>query len=157
MIASMSVVAFAADDVSPIPKGEIAELNDSSNAEIIPLSGNEVWDKTEAYVGSFAMDGNNLTPVKTIGRDANQLIVYSTNQRVVNNPNCLLEIQIVEAYTLRVLASSGLQRCAPNHTVSVQAHVNKGDQIQVYFRLYDVQGNYRDDYHASLGYSYKYI
>lgn len=148
MLVSMSTVAFAAEDVKA--------PSNSVNAEIVPFAGTEVWDKTEAYVGIISMDGNNLTPVKTIGRDSNLLTIYSEGQRVVANPNCKMEIQVRKAYTNTVLASSGKQMCSGWNYISVSLNVPKGTKIQVYFRLYDLNGNYQDEYHATFGYWYKY-
>lgn len=101
------------------------------------------------------MYGNNLTPVKTIGRDANQLMIYIDTIRIVSNPNCRMEIQVLEAYTDNVLATTGKQICGPN--MSIKLHVAKGTKIQVYFRLYDMNGNYQDNYSAGFSYWYKYI
>lgn len=145
MFVSVFNVAYAAENISTIPKEDVEMSN---NTEIVPFAGTEVWNQTEAYVGMISMDGNNLTPVKTIGRNADQLMIYSEGQRVVSNPNCKMEIQVRKAYTNTVLASSGKQQCGPTRPIYVKFHIEKGTQIQVYFRLYDLNGNYQDSFHA---------
>ena len=97
MCLSLSVTALAAESeeyVLPTEYGNcgsivlndngegVVEIPMSSNTipSIIPLGGGtETWSTTgkKVLVGSFSMEGNNLTPVKTIGVNGYNIGIYT--------------------------------------------------------------------------------
>ena len=117
MCLSMTGMAFATQSNS-LEEGEIITKEIKVNSDgwamveipatseengIVPYGGTETWDEDSAFVGSFTMTGNNLTPVKTIGKPYEFLLIntdYSASKPVI------LTVQIRKAYTSTVLAES---------------------------------------------------
>lgn len=168
MCLSMSSVAFAAQDNSS-DKGEITtkeiEVNSdgwaiveipapSEGKGIVPYGGGtETWDEDSAFVGSFTMTGNNLTPVKTIGKPYEFLLIntdYSASKPVI------LTVQIRKAYTSTVLAESKSSASSAGSLGTAYTNSKQGEQIQIYFRVTDKNGKYDDNLACTISYSYQY-
>lgn len=178
MCLAMSAVAFAAEPTdantfvdnegwTKVEDAELTMLGDGwamleapaevAETGIMPMGGTETWSATDpTYVGSFTMEGNNLTPVKTIKSDKKNLCI------IVDSYSCSkpvrLSVQIRKAYTSTVLGSS------PNSTVATSgkyivavAPVSNGSKVQIFFRITDANGNYDDNLACKISYSYRLV
>ncbi len=161
----LSSTAFAAEGNKDTTKGNVAtdvkeETLSAENANIVPFSGAETWGKTSSFknVGTFTMEGNNLTPVKTMGANGN-LSLKLDNANVVGSLDSInLRIEVRSHATQKVLKSWTFYDFwgISNTQLSGSVKVNKGDQIQIYFRVYDADtGNYNDNRQVNISYSYK--
>lgn len=161
---TMFSVAFAAEDISTVTETADVELNSDgwsvlevpvspSIDGLMPLGGTETWKATSfTRVGTFTMEGNNLTPVKTIGADRDYLILridsFSCSKKVK------LTVNIEEAYTEKVLGSRTSSLTTSGGEMYVLANVAKGDKVQIYFRIVDANGKYDDNLKCTITYSY---
>lgn len=147
----MSTVAFAAED----NKGatEISTLAEGS--------GTSTWNGADyQYVGSFTMEGNNLTPVKTMGK-AGKLTIH-TCFGISNGKNGYVVVQIRDASSGKVLAElnrykKGLPASnyqADKHGDTVSTTVKKGQKVQIYFKVLDQNGKYQDGWNCGIRYYY---
>lgn len=110
MCLGMSSTAFAMESDKDTTKEKFGIMVSddtlaTENAEIIPFGGVETWNKTSSFknVGSFTMEGNNLTPVKTMG-GSGQLSLRLDDVFLVNSlDNIDLLVQIVDHNTQKVL------------------------------------------------------
>lgn len=132
-----------------------SSLNDFG---IVPFSGGEeTWSTvgSKVTVGSFPMEGNNLTPVKTVGVSGYNLGIttkFSANQAVK------VTTEIRRAYTSNVMASGSSGSAARSGQYDTGlAYVNKGDKLQIFFRVTDANGRYDDNLPCSITYSYQYV
>lgn len=133
----------------------VAELPVSAiEDEISPFGGGtEVWDQDGATVGTFTMTGNNLTPVKTIGKPYEILLVgadYTASKPVI------LTVQIRKAYTSTVLGSGKSSASSSGKNITASYRCHQGDKIQIYFRVTDKNGTYDDNLACKITYRYQY-
>lgn len=164
MCVSTSAVAFAAEE-TPVMDDDVVTQEIEVNSEgwavaEVPTSaiesraGSEVWDKDAATVGTFTMTGNNLTPVKTVGKPYEFLLVgadYTASKPVI------LTVQIRKAYTNTVLGNVGKSSAASSgKNITAGYRCTKGDKIQVYFRVTDKNGKYDDNLACKITYRYQY-
>lgn len=123
--------------------------------DVMPRAGSEVWNKMNAYVGKFTMEGNNLTPVKTVGLEKDSLNI------VIDSFKCskpvYLTVQIRKAYSSQVYAQATLGPSTSGGNRYFGTYIPKGTQIQISFRVTDVNGNYDDNLECTIEYSYMYI
>ncbi len=124
-----------------------------TESNIVPLGGgSETWNKDAATVGTFTMTGNNLTPVKTVGKPYEILMVnakYSASKPVI------LTVQIRRAYTSTVLGQAK-SSAASSGKVTAMYGSSQGDKIQIYFRVTDKNGKYDDNLACKITYGYQY-
>ena len=174
MCCSFSATAFAAvpekeHPVSFQEQGEVVTLDSNGEAMIevpakllagsdsIPFGGGtETWSTTgkTVTVGTFTMTGNNLTPVKTIGVSGYNIGITT---KFSANKSVRVTTEIQKAYSSTVLAD-GVSSVSRSGSYSTGlAYVNKGDKIQIYFRVTDTNGKYDDNLPCTITYSYTYV
>lgn len=129
------------------------EVPDETGSVVAPLTigGTETWIGSDRS-NEFTFYGNNLTPVKTIGQTGKlYLYVCFTN---LGTP-VKLRIQIRDADTQEVMdyRTIGPTDYYENDTTMIYP-VEKGDRIQISFRVYDANGNYDDDRPLRIVYGY---
>lgn len=155
MCVVMSSHAFAASADTPMA----AVISSSENDEIMPLATG-TWGQSSSWkeVGTFTMEGNNMTPVKTMGIKGN-LYLRVTARVVGSNKHINLRVQIVEAYSEATKKTWWMNDFyAISSSLSGCYSVNNGQQIQVYFRAYDADtGNYVDSRQVEITYYYKLV
>lgn len=183
MCLTLSSIAFAADYTSSTAEDantfvdncdwvtvEDAELSMLGNGwamlevpanavgtEITPFSGSETWSSTTATrVGTFTMEGNNLTPVKTIKSSMRNLMIhvdsYSCSKPVI------LSVQIRKAYTNTVLGKgSNYSASTSGKSIFATAPISNGSQVQIFFRITDANGRYDDNLKCTITYSYRLV
>ena len=122
---------------------------------IVPYGGAETWSSGSiTRVGTFTMEGNNLTPVKTIGTSN-----YSYLGIRVDSFSCSksvrLNLQIRRAYTTNVLGYANSNLGTSDSNIVAFAPVKNGDKVQIYFRITDANGNYDDNLRCTITYSYR--
>lgn len=165
MCFSMSSTAFAVEAKKDTPKEnsgiEVSEsILATENAEIVPFGGAETWSKTSSFrnVGSFTMEGNNLTPVKTMG-GAGQLSIRLDDVYPVNSLDSIdLLVQIVDHNTQKVLKEWKIYDFTylANYELSGSVNVQSGKKIQVFFKVFDTDtGKYNDSRQVKINYSYR--
>lgn len=129
----------------------------TSSSNIIPFGGcTETWSTvgSKVNVSSFTMEGNNLTPVKTIGVSNYNIGIYtdfSASQTVK------VTTEIRKAYTSTVLANGASSTAKSGSYMTGLAYVNKGDKIQIFFRVTDSSGKYNDNLPCKITYYYQYV
>lgn len=153
MCVGISSEAFAA---SGVPTE--ANVLSTDGGEIMPLAA-ETWGKTSTWkeVGGFTMEGNNMTPVKTIGASG-KLSIRLTAWALGPKEEIDLRVRIVEAYSEELLKEWWLydRSLVVEFELPGSLSVKKGDQIQVYFRAYDPNtGNYLGSEEVMITYWYK--
>ncbi len=120
-----------------------------------PYSGSETWNKDGAVVGTFTMSGNNVTPVKIIGKNYEGIAVNV--DKFESSKPVILTVAIRKAYTKTVLGWEGKSKAAKSGSnISAGYRCTKGDQIQIYFRVTDANGNYDPNLKCKITYSYSY-
>ena len=126
------------------------------NDTVLPCSGTETWYGTGysiKNVGEFTMEGSNLTPVKTIGTTISNscLGIYADFE---SSELVTLTIQIRKAYTNTVLAEKKSGLTKSGSVVVKLLNVKKDDKVQIYFKVTDANGNYRDSLKCKVSYGY---
>ena len=117
-----------------------------------PRGGTETWSKDYDYVGSFLMEGNNLTPVKNMGRTGQlYLVIEYEDYKLDEDVN--VTVQIKNASTGKVLAQHK-SLTQKEGSFTVRLNVTKGQKIQVFFRVTDKNGNYNDSRKCAIKYWY---
>lgn len=172
MCLSLSATAFATeseDYVTFRERGGVVTLNEKGEGMVeIPVSslddtnitpfggGNETWSTTgkKVKVGSFTMEGNNLTPVKTIGVSGYNLGIYTDFSA---NKSVKVTTEICKAYSSTVLAKGASSTAKSGSYSTGLAYVNKGDKIQIFFRVTDANGKYDDNLPCKITYYYQYV
>ena len=161
----MSSVAFAAETPETSLEGNTAEnvveenqISDTANGEIVPFAA-ETWGKSTSFkkVGTFTMEGNNLTPVKTIGATGSLSLRLDDVQAVGEMKNIHLIVQIKDHNTQKVLKEWSIYEFwhIQNH-VSSSLNVKKGQKIQIYFKAFNANtGLYDDNQLVKITYSYR--
>lgn len=156
MCFGVSSVAFATE----IPNNDsIAITTAKENEGIVPFAA-ETWGKTSSFrkVGTFTMEGNNLTPVKTMGSSGTLSIKLDDAHVVGNLSSINLKVQIKDHSTQRVLKEWTITRFSgiANYELSGGLAVRSGQRIQVHFTAYDAAtGNYNDNRQVNITYSYR--
>lgn len=130
----------------------------TANSEIVPFAA-ETWGKTSSFkrVGTFTMEGNNLTPVKTIGATGSLSLKLDDAQVVGELKNIHLIVQIKDHNTQKVLKEWSIYDFwhIQNH-VSSSLNVKKGQKIQIHFKAFNVKtGLYDDNQMVKITYSYR--
>lgn len=132
----------------------------NDDAGITPYGGGvETWSGTKKVwhtVGSFNMEGNNLTPVKTINASncgVGIKVTYSCSKPIE------MIVQVRKAYKTDwvslghndTISTSGTFATGECHTVSY------GTKVQVFFKIYDADGNYDDNLRCYVSYKYMLV
>lgn len=147
----MSTVAFAAEN----------STETTGVSTLAEGSGTSTWNGAEyKYVGSFTMEGNNLTPVKTMGK-AGKLTIH-TCFGIINGKTGYVVVQIKDASTGKVLAEHNRYKKgfpasntqADKHGDTVSTTVKKGQKIQIHFKVLDKNGKYQDGWNCGIRYYY---
>ncbi len=103
-----------------------------AEGRIMPLAGRETWDAGGRYVGSFTLEGGNITPVKTMGANG-KLRVYGFANAENNGNPWWIRVQIIDYSTGGVIAeTTTTPRTSSQQAYSVSLDVVKGQQIQIY-------------------------
>ena len=159
MCLSVSGTALAAESADSII-GDNSSIMAIGGSEAVPYGGVETWYYTgyiSRFVGSFTMEGRNLTPVKTIATDPNNNRYLTIDAEFTCNSPSILTVEIREYPSGRVLASrsSGV---TTSGEVIVQAGSStsymSGKQVQIFFRITDANGNYIDNRQCNISYWY---
>lgn len=151
MCLGSSTVAFAAEK-SP----ENNDIHISATNEVVPYSGEEIWNGSgTVHVGSFTMEGNNLTPVKTTGY-AGQLAIITNFRSTRSNTPVYLRVEIRDWATQRVLGYKMTNTATQSGSLTVQANVNWHQKIQIFFKVFDRNGNYSSTLPCWIDYSYSF-
>ena len=139
---------------------ELPSSNEDGSVAVPYGGGTETWKWTgfmsENYVGSFTMEGNNLTPVKTLDPSLDG----GLNLEIIANYTCStkvrLTVQIRKAYTSTVLAedNSGYNYSTSGGANPVALNLKPGDKVQIYFRIVKDNGVYDDNLKCNISYSY---
>ena len=131
---SITNVAHATDCTPISVDSDNIVFTFSDEQPIVPYAGVETWYKTSLHtVGSFYLDGQNLTPLKTIG-NAGSLTVYADATASHGNPY-VLYMEIREYPSGRVLASGksvSMCDCGSVQHAGLTLKVQKGQKIQVF-------------------------
>lgn len=173
MCLSLSATAFAAEPdegLAFFEQGGVVTLNEKGegtveipvssvdDSSIVPLGGGtETWSTVggRVSVGSFTMEGNNLTPVKTIGVSGYNIGIYT---QFSASQSVKVTTEIRKAYSSTVLSNGGSSSAAKSgNYLTGLAYVNKGDKIQIFFMVTDANGRYNDNLPCKITYSYQYV
>jgi len=158
MCLGITTMAFAAE--GPLEENSSTLLSVPSTTNdfgIVPYGGVETWNKTSATVGTFTMTGNNLTPVKSIGRTGKLYITADYEDAGSGSAkNIKLLIQIVNADTQKtriewMTPASSYKR---NWESPTGLSVTSGQKIQVFFKAFDETGNYLSNRNVKITYGY---
>lgn len=152
---SMSTIAFATEKVTDVTESKSAEV-----WEVMPFGGVETWVKKTSFynVGSFTMEGNNLTPVKTMGTAGTLSLRLDDIHPVGSTSNINLRVQIRNASTQAVLKEWVIKDFwgLANYELSGGLTVKSGQKIQISFRAYDAaSGNHVASKQVYVSYSYR--
>lgn len=128
--------------------------------QLIPMAGGtETWAYTgwkSVPVGSFTMEGNNLTPVKTLDPTASSSVPL--NLEVSATYSCStsvrLTLQIRKAYSSKVLAEDVSYLGTSGGAVAVAEGLSAGDKVQIFFRIVKGNGSYDDNLKCNISYNY---
>lgn len=124
--------------------------------EVIPYSGEEIWDGSgTVHVGSFTMEGNNLTPVKIAGYSGPLAIITNFRSTRSNTP-VYLRVEIRDWATQRVLGYKMTSTAMQSGNLTVQANVDWHQKIQIFFKVFDRNGNYISTMPCWIDYSYNF-
>lgn len=172
MCMSMTTAAFA---TTTVPTDEetfgsgVAVWNEEEqayvaeiDAGVMPLGadGNATWSSSNyTYVGEFEMLGNNLTPVKTMGKSG-RLMIYTFFS--FKSGTGYVVTQIKNASTGKVLAehnryASGGEPTScqlGRHGDTVETNVTKGQKIQIFFRILSDTGRFQASRTCFIRYYY---
>lgn len=118
-------------------------------------SGTEVWHLGEATVGSFVVENDNLTPVKTIGDDG-KLFIWTQFSRADGSsyPPIVVTVELRDYDTGAVLDRVQYKEGETIDRVLYYPNAKKGQRIQVYWDIssqYNPPGPYRK---ANITYGY---
>ena len=154
MCLGMSTMAFAAE----VPE-TTQNISVESN-QAMPRGGVETWAKRTSFynVGKFTMEGNNLTPVKTMGATGTLSLRLDDVHHVGSLDSINLRVEIRNANTQAVLKSWTINNFwgVANHELSGGLAVKSGQKIQISFRAYDAAtGNYVASKPVYVSYSYR--
>lgn len=165
MCMGMSSVAFAANipvDTTMAAPEQYEEKSDDGWIEmdmsapsggISPqtIGGTETWNLGQDWSSSFTFYGTNLTPVKTIGATGKlELgVVYNSSTPVK------LIVQARKAYTNEVLFQWTTSASTYYENVYPPFSVQKGQQIQLFFKVLDKNGNYNSGRALTMSYGYR--
>ncbi|MCI9286474.1 MAG: hypothetical protein HFJ57_00525 [Clostridia bacterium] len=128
LVCSMfSTTAFAAEPENA--SAVEAETEDS----VIMRAGAETWYTGSAMVGEFTMTGRNTTPVKTMGNSGTLSIFGFYSEFIGETGPVTLTVQIKEAYTGKVLAST-VANNQESRGFAVSTNVTAGQKVQIYFK-----------------------
>ena len=109
-----------------------------AEGDIMPLAGRETWEAGGRLVGSFTLEGGNVTPVKTMGATG-KLRVYGFADAENNGNPWWIKIQIKDYNTGKVLAEGTTgSKTSSQQVYSVSLDVTKGQQIRIYM-YYETQ------------------
>ncbi|MCI9245685.1 MAG: hypothetical protein HFJ30_00815 [Clostridia bacterium] len=136
----------------------VAEID----ASAMPLGadGNATWSSSNyTYVGEFEMLGNNLTPVKTMGKSG-RLMIYTFFS--FKSGTGYVVTQIKNASTGKVLAEnnryanghSPTQWQVDKHGDTVETNVTKGQKVQIFFRILSDTGRFQASRTCFIRYYY---
>lgn len=149
MCLSTSTVAFAAEV-------DLNVKNSSATNEVVPYGGEEIWNGLGiVHVGSFTMEGNNLTPVKTTGY-AGPLAISTKFRSTRNNTPVYMRVEIRDWATQRILGYKMTSEAVQSGNLTVQANVNWHQKIQIFFKVFDRNGNYISTLPCWVDYSYSF-
>lgn len=172
MCLSIAPIAFAAD-----MEGTTTTLNNESNlvvddegwvllgtadvaedgTTIVPYGGNETWPLTGwnyKPVGSFTMQGNNLTPVKTLDPTAVGPMNLDIGAQYTCSTPVRLTVQIRRAYTSTVLGQDTSDLGTSGYANPWAYNVKAGDKVQIFFRIEKAGGVYDDNLKCNITYDY---
>ena len=163
MCMGMSSVAFATDSHAVIPGQYEASADDDgwiemdmtalSGGGIAPTSigGTETWNLGQDWSSSFTFYGTNLTPVKTMGATGKLTlgVVYNSSTTVK------LVIKARKAYTTETLFQWTTSASTYYDNIYPPFSVQKGQQIQLFFKVLDKDGNYSSSRALTMSYGYR--
>ncbi len=153
MVFSLASVAYAGEVSADSVADKVLVM--SGDDGILPLAGEELWDGVgTVHVGSFTMNGRNLTPVKTTGYSGRMAIITDFRSTVSNTP-VILKVEIRDAASQRVLGSS-ITSALQSGQVTTYADVNWHQEIQIFFQVYDKNGNYSSSRPCWISYYYSF-
>lgn len=163
MCLGMATVASATEvNHNPmIAETEVWKMTTVDGEEMAPYGGGtETWGASEGFVhvGSFTMEGNNLTPVKTMGVKGKLYLKLNDVHPVGSTDNINLRVQIRDASTQAVLKQWTINDFwgVANRELSGYLEVKQGQKVQISFRAYDADsGQYIDSKQVYVSYSYK--
>lgn len=109
-----------------------------AEGDIMPLSGRETWYAGGGKVGSFTLEGGNVTPVKTMG-DSGKLRIYGFADAENNGNPWWIRIQIEDYNTGKILAEGTTgSKTSSQQVYSISFDVTKGQQFRIYM-YYETQ------------------
>ena len=127
----------------------------SSGTGTIPPVVAQSWAASEwTEVGTFTMEGNNLTPVKRIDSGDYDYVIVKVDRFSCEKP-VQMSVEVVQAYTDRVLAREVSPLSTEGSDIEVICPVKTGDLFQIFFRITDEFGVYDDNLECNLTFSYK--
>lgn len=151
MTTTVFAVEYVTEDDGWVKAGELLAPRDGLNPQTI--GGEEVWDKNVDYSETFTVYGNNLTPVKTIGRDGRICLFIAVT---IQPSKMKLLVQVRKAGTQEVKAEWTLGPFDYYEHTLPYFSVTKGEKIQIYFKTLDANGNYNDNSAVRMQYGYYY-
>ncbi len=124
-------------------------------SSVSSISEVETWNNVTGWinVGTFTMEGNNVTPVKKIGVTGYSVAIYAEYSC---SKSVKMTVQILKAYTSSVLlGGEGISSVGKTGTVLTgSAPVTRDQEVQIYFRITDANGNYDDNLPCTVTYWY---
>lgn len=150
---TMTSTAFAVEQISI---SNIVPMI-SENYEIMPIDGTETWNKSYAIVGSFTLEGNNLTPVKTTGRSGElHITMYYKVPNLAKKVKILVQIRDANTQVTLIEWKTSATTLMESWESSTGLNVYSGEKIQVYFKVLDENGNYLPNQKVQVEYGYRY-
>ena len=101
------------------------------------------------------MEGNNLTPVKITGYSGPLAIITNFRSTRSNTP-VYLRVEIRDWATQRVLGYKMTSTAMQSGNLTVQANVDWHQKIQIFFKVFDRNGNYISTMPCWIDYSYNF-
>ena len=113
-------------------------------------AGTETWNGDWVNEPVMVITNNNLTPVKTMGRDGTLHVAAGIKGRPDREPAGCPKVQLtmqIRDLNGKVLASGTVREDAFMPQVHLSIHVNKGQKVRIFFDISSVShnpnGNYR--------------
>lgn len=147
--------AFASEQV--FDGCELGNISDENSISPQTISGTETWSKDSDFSAKFTFYGNNLTPVKTIGRTGYYKIYIDFDMADIGSSTPVrLRTQIRDAYSSSYYKDLELGPTTSFSDTLPAVYLTKGTKIQISFRVLDKDGNYDANRKMKMRYGYYY-
>lgn len=155
MCLGFTQTAFASEQVSD--ECELISISDENSISPQTIGGTETWNKDSDFSSKFTFYGNNLSPVKTIGRTGYYKLYIDFNMADIGSSTPVrLRTQIRDAYSSSYYKDLELGPTTSFSDTLPGVYLTKGTKIQIFFKVLDKNGKYDANRKMKMRYGYYY-